>query len=77
MCSAATGPEVPEPGPSQKMCPYCGTENSRRLGECSVCHRFVCEHCGNVQIASGVRSVTHRECLKKADGHFRMIRFVD
>ena len=48
----------------------------RRLGECSVCHRVVCEHCGNVQIASGERTVTHRECLKKADGQFRMIRFV-
>jgi hypothetical protein len=48
----------------------------RKLGDCSVCHRNVCERCGNVQIASGVRSVTHRECLKKADNHFSMIRFV-
>ena len=67
---------MPEPGPSHKMCPYCGSESARRLGECSVCQRIVCEHCGNVQIAGGVRKVTHRECLKKADGHFKMIRFV-
>ena len=64
-------------GSSHKTCPYCGSVSARRLGECSVCHRHVCEHCGNVQIAGGVRSVTHKECLKKADGHFSMIRFVD
>ncbi len=28
-----------EPGPSQQMCPHCGSTNTRRLGECSVCHR--------------------------------------
>ena len=59
-----------------KMCPHCGSTDTRRLGECSVCHRTVCEHCGNVQIASGERRVTHRECLRKADGHFKMLKFV-
>jgi hypothetical protein len=67
---------VPEPGLPQQMCPHCGSTNTRRLGECSVCHRVVCEHCGNVQIAGGIRAITHRECLKKADGHFSMIKFV-
>jgi beta-glucosidase len=37
---------------------------------------MVCERCGNVQIASGARRVTHRECLKNAEDHFSMIRFV-
>ena len=41
-----------------------------------MCRMTVCEKCGNVQITGGNRSVTHRECLKKADGHFSMIRFV-
>jgi len=68
---------VPELGSSQRVCGYCGSENTRRLGECSVCHRVACEHCGNVQIAAGERRITHRECLKKDDGHFRMIRFVE
>ena len=67
---------MPEPSPANKMCPYCGTDNSRRLGECSVCQRLVCERCGNVQFSGGVRTVTHRECLKRSDGHFKMIRFV-
>ena len=65
-----------EPGVVGKMCPHCGSSNTRRLGQCSVCSRVVCEHCGNVQIASGVRRVTHRECLRKADDHFKMIKFV-
>jgi hypothetical protein len=47
------------------------------LGDCSVCKRVVCEFCGNVQISMGERSVTHRECLKKSKGGFKMIRFVD
>lgn len=58
------------------MCAHCGSRESRRLGDCSVCHHTVCEKCGNVQIASGERKITHHECLKKADGHFRMIKFV-
>lgn len=67
---------VPDPIPHQTMCPHCGSKETRRLGECSVCHRVVCDRCGNVQLASGVRTVTHRECLKKSDGGFRMIKFV-
>jgi hypothetical protein len=65
-----------ETGVFGKMCPHCGSTAARRLGECSVCHRTVCEHCGNVQIAGGQRRVTHRECLRKADDHFKMIKFV-
>ena len=41
-----------------------------------MCHKSVCERCGNVQIAGGERRATHRECLKKSDGHFKMIKFV-
>ena len=59
-----------------KMCPHCGSTDTRRLGECSVCHKSVCERCGNVQIAGGERRATHRECLKKSDGNFKMIKFV-
>jgi hypothetical protein len=36
----------------------------------------VCEHCGSVQHTGGARSAVHKECLKKADGHFKMIKFV-
>ena len=60
----------------ERMCPYCGANNSRRLGECSVCHRFVCEKCGNVQISHGERHVTHQACLHKHEGGFKMIKFV-
>lgn len=58
------------------MCPHCASTESRRLGECAVCHRTVCDHCGNVQLSSGERKIVHKECLKKADDHFRMIKFV-
>ena len=68
---------MPDSVPTNQMCPHCGSLNARRLGECSVCHKVVCERCGNMQLAGGVRTVTHRECLKKADGHFKMIRFVE
>jgi len=47
------------------------------LGDCSVCGTPVCEHCGNVQIATGTRHATHRECLKRSDHGFKMIKFVD
>jgi hypothetical protein len=63
-------------GSSHQRCPHCGSTATRQLGECSVCHRIVCEHCGNLQIAGGARKVTHRECLKNADDHFSMIKFV-
>lgn len=59
-----------------KMCPHCGSSATRRLGTCTVCHKPVCEHCGNVQITFGERKVTHRECLKHAEQHFKMIKFV-
>lgn len=58
------------------MCPHCGSTETRRIGECTVCHRPACEQCANVQIAGGERRVTHRECLKHAEGHFKMIKFV-
>jgi hypothetical protein len=58
------------------MCPHCGSTGTRRLGECSVCGRTVCEHCGSVQFTAGTRKALHRECLKKADNHFSMIKFV-
>jgi ribosomal protein L32 len=47
------------------------------LGDCSVCHRTVCEKCGNTQFSHGERHVTHNACLKKTDGGFKMIKFVD
>jgi len=37
----------------------------------------VCEECGNVQISHGARHVTHKSCLKKTDGGFKMIKFVE
>jgi hypothetical protein len=58
------------------MCPHCGSTATRRLGDCSVCHRVVCERCGSVQFTSGTRAAVHKECLKKADDHFKMIKFV-
>jgi len=68
---------VDEHGALKRSCPYCAASDARRLGDCSVCGRVVCENCGNVQIAMGVRTVTHRECLKKSSDGFKMIRFVD
>jgi hypothetical protein len=68
---------VTESGNFNRICPYCGANASRRLGDCSVCHRVVCEKCGNVQISHGDRHVTHNACLKKAEGGFRMIKFVE
>jgi transposase-like protein len=59
-----------------KVCPHCGSTDTRRLGSCSVCCRPVCEHCGSVQFIGGERKPIHRECLKKADGQFKMIKFV-
>jgi hypothetical protein len=59
------------------MCPYCGANQARRLGDCSVCRRVVCEKCGNVQFAHGERTVNHNACLKKSNGGFKMIKFVD
>lgn len=60
----------------QSMCPHCGATATRRIGECSVCGRFTCEQCGNVQYAKGERRITHRECLKHDGGSFKMIKFV-
>jgi hypothetical protein len=59
-----------------RMCPHCRASDTRRLGECWVCDRAVCEACGNVQVSMGKRRVLHNECLKKADGGFSMIKFV-
>jgi hypothetical protein len=67
---------VAQDGAYPKTCPYCGSTASRRLGECTVCHRVVCEQCGSIQVSAGERTALHRECLKKADGHFKMIKFV-
>jgi hypothetical protein len=58
------------------MCPYCGANDSRRLGDCPVCHHAVCDKCGNIQLSHGERRATHNACLKKADGGFKMIKFV-
>ncbi|MDZ4170106.1 MAG: hypothetical protein U1E26_10730 [Coriobacteriia bacterium] len=58
------------------LCPHCGAIDSRRLGDCSVCHKLVCERCGNIQFIGGERRVTHHECLKKEDTGFTMIKFV-
>ena len=62
-------------GVHSTACTYCGSTGARRLGECSVCFRPVCELCGSIQVSSGKRSAVHKECLKKADGHFKMIKF--
>ena len=59
-----------------RLCPNCGAADARRLGECSVCGRIVCDECGAVQIAKGVKHATHTECLQDADHHFTMIKFV-
>lgn len=58
------------------MCPHCGEKDGRRLGGCAVCHRTVCERCGNVSFVGGERRVTHAECLRRDEGAFKMIRFV-
>jgi hypothetical protein len=71
-----TGTGVTESGIFDKMCPHCGATATRGLGECSVCHRPVCEKCGNVQFCQGERRVTHTTCLRKSDGGFKMIKFV-
>jgi hypothetical protein len=63
-------------GPMKNTCSHCGAAQTRRLGECCVCHRGVCEHCGNVQFGDGTRKVTHHECLKRHDHGFKMIKFV-
>lgn len=71
-----TGSGVAESGAFNRMCPYCGAADARRLGECSVCHRVVCERCGNLQFSQGERHATHNACLKKHEGGFKMIKFV-
>ena len=58
------------------MCPHCGTTATRRIGECNVCRRVACEHCGNVHYRGGDRVITHRECLAKESLGFKMIKFV-
>jgi len=68
---------VTQGGAFNPICSYCGAHKSRHLGECSVCCRPVCEECGNVQISHGARHVTHKSCLKKTDGGFKMIKFVE
>ena len=57
-------------------CPHCGSTNTRRLGNCTVCHHAVCEHCGSIQMSGGERKPMHRECLRKSGGDFKMIRIV-
>ena len=59
------------------ICAYCGAHDKRYLGVCSVCHHTVCENCGSVQICQGKRHVTHKGCLRKHEGGFKMIKFVD
>lgn len=59
------------------VCRYCGSENVRRLGLCSVCDKLVCERCGNVHIIAGERRVTHTDCLHKEKDSFSMIKFVE
>jgi hypothetical protein len=60
-----------------RFCLHCGATKALRLGDCSVCHEMVCEHCGNTQFSKGVRSVAHDQCLKKSDDSgFSMIKFV-
>jgi hypothetical protein len=67
---------VTDSGSNIQMCPHCGARNTRRMGDCSVCHRSVCEECGNVQISHGERHVMHKTCLRKNEGGFKMIKFV-
>ena len=73
---ARIGVAVVQDGVFGKMCPHCGSTATRRLGKCSVCDKDVCERCGSVQHSGGERRAVHRECLRKADGHFTMIKFV-
>lgn len=58
------------------MCMFCGAR-AKRLGLCDVCNRGVCEKCGNVQHLKGERRIVHDSCLKKGDGGFSMIKFVE
>jgi hypothetical protein len=58
------------------VCPHCGATSVRRLGQCSVCSRTVCEKCGNSQVCQGERKVMHQACLHKDDDAFSMIKFV-
>ena len=70
----------------RSLCDNCLVENCISVKDSRVteCDEHVapflafktCERCGNVQIAGGDRKVTHRECLRKADDHFKMIKFV-
>jgi hypothetical protein len=59
-----------------RICTHCGSSHTRRLGDCSVCNRVVCEHCGNVQYSGGERKIVHHECLKEHGKGLKMIRFV-
>lgn len=63
-------------GTHEDTCSYCGATQTRRLGVCPVCSMSVCELCGNMQFSEGVSKPTHRECLKKDDGGFKMIKFI-
>lgn len=65
-----------EHGVIRRICLHCGSSEARKLGECTVCHKVVCDHCGNTQMAMGKRLVTHQDCLSKARDGFKMIRFV-
>jgi len=67
---------VAEQSARMMVCPYCGAQDVRRLGSCSVCDRTVCEHCGNSHVSLGERRVTHKECLHKDGEAFSMIKFV-
>jgi hypothetical protein len=67
---------VTQAGEFGKMCPHCGSTGSRKLGECDVCHRAVCEHGGSIQFTAGKHKPLHRECLKTDDSGFKMIKFV-
>ena len=55
---------------------HCGRTNTRRLGDCSVCGRATCEHCGNAQYSGGERRIVHHDCLKEHGKDLKMIRFV-
>lgn len=58
-------------------CHHCGTVHPVRLGKCSVCELWVCDHCGNTQRCGGERIAVHDSCLGRLeDDGFSMIRFV-
>lgn len=59
-----------------KMCTHCGAIGGSRLGICSVCGLSVCERCGNIQHSCGETKPVHDDCLRQAEDHFSMIKFV-